>query len=213
MGSPLFYYPLAWLAILWLCVMVHVTGSAPGLTTPAVPAQPKRKRSTEPHPFAGLTHKPPCALCDHGPGETAPAPPRRPAPLPPTHRRPRTVDTSRHFCPHTDCAYRGWLGLHNLRATGHPTGGPWRHCHCTACKGYFPEHHGTILHGKPIAVERIGRVLACLAEGLGLRATARVFAVDANTVRHWLVEVAEPLRAWAAYFLCDLHVQQLQLDE
>jgi len=69
------------------------------------------------------------------------------------------------------------------------------------------------LHGKPIAVERIGRVLACLAEGLGLRATARVFAVDANTVRHWLVEVAEPLRAWAAYFLCDLHVQQLQLDE
>src|SRR5262249_35860288 len=47
----------------------------------------------------------------------------RPDPLPPTHRRPRTVDTSTHFCPHTDSVYRGWLGLGNLRANGHPNGG------------------------------------------------------------------------------------------
>jgi len=52
-----------------------------------------------------------------------------------------------------------------------------------------------------------------LAEGLGIRATARVFEVDANTVLHWLVEAAEQLTAFCAYFLCDLHVQQLQLDE
>jgi len=30
---------------------------------------------------------------------------------------------------------------------------------------------------------------------------------------HWLVEAAEQLRAFAAYFLCDLHLEQLQLDE
>lgn len=214
MRSHLFYYQLALLAILWLSVMVHVTWSEPGLPTPAVPAKPKRKRSTEPNPFAGLMHKPPCALCDHEKtGETAPAPPRRPDPMPPTHRRPQTVDTSMYFCPHTDCAYRVWLGLKNLRANGHPNGDPWRQFHCTVCKGYFPEHHGTIFHGKQIAVELIVRVLACLAEGLGIRATARVFDVDANTVLHWLVEAAEPLRAFAASFLCDLHVQPLQLDE
>jgi len=57
------------------------------------------------------------------------------------------------------------------------------------------------------------RVLACLAEGLGIRATARVFEVDPNTVLQWLVEAAEQLRAFSAYFLCDLHVRQLQLDE
>ena len=56
-------------------------------------------------------------------------------------------------------------------------------------------------------------MLACLAEGLGIRATARVFAVDANTVLQWLVEAAEQLRAFSAYFLCDVHVRQLQLDE
>ena len=133
--------------------------------------------------------------------------------MPPTHRRPRVIDTSRHFCPHTGCDYRGWLGLDNLRANGHPSGGPWRQLYCRACKGYFLETHGTILHGKRMAVELIVHVLACLAEGLGIRATARVFAIDPNTVLQWLVEAAEHLQAFSAYFLCDVHVRQLQLDE
>ena len=74
-------------------------------------------------------------------------------------------------------------------------------------------HHGTIFHGKQAAVELIVRVLACLAEGLGIRATARVFEVAPNTVLQWLVEAAEQLRAFSAPFLCDLHLEQLQLDE
>jgi IS1 family transposase len=133
--------------------------------------------------------------------------------MPPTHRRPRTVDTSRHFCPHAGCRYRGWLGWGNLRANGHPSGGPWRQFHCTACDGYFLETHGTLFHGTQAAVELIVRVLACVAEGLGIRATARVFEVDANTVLQWLVAAAEQLRAFSASFLCDLHLEQLQLDE
>src|SRR5437899_6272776 len=196
--------------------MLHLSGprrSDPPPPESATPIKPKRKLSTEPKAFEGLTHKPHCALCEREPGETPPAPPQRPDPMPPTNRRPRTVDTSMHFCPHTDCDYRGWLGMHNLRANGHPSGGPWRQLHCTACEGYFPEHHGTIFHGKQAPVELIVRVLACLAEGLGIRATARGFEVDPNTVLHWLVEAAEQLRAFSAYFLCALHVEQLQLDE
>ena len=133
--------------------------------------------------------------------------------MPPTNRHPRTVDTSGHFCPHTGCDYRGWLGLGNLRANGHPSGGPWRQFQCRACEGYFLETHGTLFHGKRVAVELIVRVLACLAEGLGIRATARVFEVAPNTVLHWLMEAAEHLRAFSAYCLCDLHVGQVQLDE
>jgi IS1 family transposase len=100
-----------------------------------------------------------------------------------------------------------------LQANGHPNGGPWRQLHCTACDSYFPEHHGTIFQGKQAAVELIVRVLACLAEGLGIRATARVFEVAPNTVLQWLVEAAEQLRAFSAHFLCNLHLEQLQLDE
>src|SRR5215471_8907660 len=213
MVSHLFFYQLALCVLVWLFVMLHLTGSQPGVTIPPVPAQPKRKRSTEPKPFAGLTQTPYCVWCEQETGKTIPAPPPRPEPMPLTNRRPRSVDTSMHFCPHLNCEYRGWLGLGNLRANGHPSGGPWRQFHCTSCNGFFPEHHGTIFHGKQAEVERIVRVLTCLAEGLGIRATGRVFEVEANTVLHWLEEAAEQLRAFSAYFLCDVHVEQLQLDE
>src|SRR4029453_3438369 len=216
MVSHLFFYQLMLIALVWLFLMLHYAWPSDRLLEreqPLTPVRPRRQHSNEPKPFAGLTYKPHCALCGH---ETTPPklpPPVRPDPMPLPNRRPRTVDTAMHFCPHRNCDYRGWLGLNNLRANGHPSGGPWRQLHCLGCKGYFPEHHGTIFHGKQASVEVIVRVLACLAEGLGIRATARVFEVDPTTVLHWLVEAAEQLCAFSAYFFCDLHLEQLQLDE
>jgi IS1 family transposase len=130
-----------------------------------------------------------------------------------TRGRPRQVDTSTHFCPNADCAYRGWVGWGNLRANGHPSGGPWRQLLCIACRRYFLESLGTIFHGKCASVDLIVRVIACLAEGLGIRGTARVFEVEANTVLQWLVEAAEQLRAFSQHFLHDVRVRQVQLDE
>src|SRR5215467_4862193 len=150
MIPPLFYYQLLVLGLLWLFVMLALvwpSPSGPQAPRPTIPSTARRTRSKEPQPFGGLTHKPLCALCDQEATHPTPPPPVRPAPMPPTHRRPRAIDTSRHFCPHMGCDYRGWLGLGNLRANGHPSGGPWRQFHCTACKGYFPEHHGTVVYG------------------------------------------------------------------
>ena len=75
------------------------------------------------------------------------------------------------------------------------------------------ETHGTLFPGKQASVELIVRVLACLAEGLGIRAPARVFEVDPNTVLQWLVEAAEQLQAFSRYVLHDVRVRQVQLDE
>src|SRR5712691_2992166 len=210
------YYQLVVLGLLWLFVMLHSAWPSRCATaqgTPAMPITPRRQRSKELKPFAGLTRKPHCALCEQETAHPQPRPPVRPAPIPSTNRRPRAIDTSMHFCPHVDCAYRGWRGLGNLRANGHPNGSPWRQFHCTACKGYFLETHSTIFHGKRVSVELIIRVLACLAEGLGIRGTARVFEVDPNTVLQWLVEAAEQLQAFSRHFLHDIRVNQVQLDE
>jgi hypothetical protein len=154
------YYQLAILGCLWLCIMLHSgwpsrsTASHPKPSQP-VPSKGKRKRANEPKAFEGLTQRPHCAACAHDAHHPQASPPRRPDPMPPTHRRPRVIDTSRHFCPHGGCDYRGWLGLGNLRANGHPSGGPWRQFHCTACKGYFLETHGTIFHGKQASVQTV----------------------------------------------------------
>jgi len=79
---------------------------------------------------------------------------------------------------------------------------------CTACKGYFPEHHGTLFYGQRVPVALIVHVLACLAEGLGMRATVRVCEVDPNTVLGWLGEAAEQLQTFVQYVLCEVHVKQ-----
>ena len=212
------YYQLAIVGLLWLCIMLHYVWPSQGAVSPQPPAAPvppkfKRKRANEPKPFEGLTQKPLCAACEHEANHPTPLLPQRPEPMPPTNRRPCAIDTSMHFCPHVGCDYQGWLGLGNLRANGHPSGGPWRQLYCRSCRGYFLETHGTLFHGKRLSVELIVRVLACLAEGLGIRATHRVFEVDQNTVLQWLVEAAEQLQAFTHCFLCDVHVTQLQLDE
>src|SRR5713101_2525012 len=87
-----FYYQLVVLGLLWLCVMLHLAWPSPDVTTqtkPAKPITPRRQRSTEPKPFAGLTHKPHCALCAQEAAHPQAPPPVRPDPIPPTHRRPR----------------------------------------------------------------------------------------------------------------------------
>src|SRR5262249_12297141 len=216
MVSHLFFSQLTLIALVWLCVMLHwawPSDSAAACPSPlgATPPRPKRRR--EPQPFVGLPRKPPCDACAQA---TAPRPLAPSAPPPrivPTRGRRRQVDTATHFCPNPDCAYRGWVGWGNLRANGHPNGGPWRQLLCVACHRYFLETLGTLFHGKHASVELIVRVLACLAEGLGIRGTARVFEVDPNTVLQWLVEAAGQLRAFVQHFLHDLRVHQVQLDE
>jgi IS1 family transposase len=216
MVSELFFSQLVLIALLWLCCMLHgVWPSDGGATrpTPSQPTPPLRRRSREPKPFPGLLHTPHCAACEQAAQAPEALPPPAPLPIISRRGRPREVDTSQQFCPNANCDYRGWVDWGNLRANGHPRGGPWRQCYCTACEGSFLETHGTPLHGKRVAPDLLGWAVGALAEGLGIRAVARVFEVDPNTVLQWLVEVADHATALSRYFLHDVRVTQVQLDE
>ena len=214
-SNPIFYNLLL-LSLVWLCIMFHVlwpyecTGPRP---TPPKPTLLPRKRSKDPKPFTGLLHKPLCAACEHA-AETRPQAPGAPPPLITfTRGRKRTIDTAQQFCPDQDCCYYGWPSRGNIRSNGHPGGKPWRQFQCVACDGYFQETQGTPLHGKRVAPEKLVWAVGALAEGLGIRAVARVFEVDPNTVLAWLVEVADHAAAFSRYFLHDVRVTQVQLDE
>jgi IS1 family transposase len=212
----LLFYQLLLIALVLIYLMLHVGWPSPPRTssqTTVRPEKPRHQRSKEPKPFPGFMQKPLCAACEHD-LEARPQAPGTPPPVMIfTQGRRRTVDTRSHFCPDPDCSYYGRLGCGNLRANGHPGGQPWRQLQCVSCHGYFYETHGTLFHGKRSSPELIVRVMACLAEGLGIRGTARVFEIDPNTVLQWLVEAAEQLQAFSAYFLYELQINQVQLDE
>ena len=67
MVSHLFYYQLALIALVWLCLMLQWAWPSDPATCPppSEPTPPKPKRHREPPPFAGLTTKPPCDACEH----------------------------------------------------------------------------------------------------------------------------------------------------
>ena len=216
MVPNLLFYQLLLVALVLIGLILHVWWlDHPSATpqTPLQPGRPRRQRSKAPKPFTGLIHKPLCEACEPGADVRPKAPGVPPPVLTFARGRRRTVDTRLHFCPDPDCSYHGWLGRGNLRSNGHPGGQPGRQLQCVSCHGYFFETYGTIFQGKRSSPELIVRVIACLAEGLGIRGTARVFEIDPNTVLQWLVEAAEQLHAFSAYFLHELHLNQIQLDE
>jgi len=55
--------------------------------------------------------------------------------------------------------------------------------------------------------------VTAVAEGLGIRAVARVFAVEPNTVLTWVSAAASRLAAFSRYRLHDVRVNHVQLDE
>jgi len=153
-----FFYQLVLLGLLWLFVMLHYAWPSRCVAAPHKPAKPimpRRKRSSDPQPFPGLTRKPSCAACAQAHASAPQLPGCPPPRIVPTRGRPCQVDTSQHFCPHPDCDYRGWVGWGNLSANGHPSGGPWRQLYCSQGEGDFLETRGTPLYGKRVSPDRL----------------------------------------------------------
>jgi transposase-like protein len=210
-SDPMF--ALAVGVVCMLLIMLSCQRCAGAKATPVSTKPPRAKR--DPKPFAGFIHKPDCPLCEPGaePQLSVPAPPAPPPRMIVTRGRRRHVDTTEQFCPQATCSYHGRVGLGNIRANGHPNGRRWRQMVCLGCQRHFLETHGTPFHGKQVEPDKLVWAIATLAEGLGIRAVARVFETDPNTILLWLVEAADHLEAFSRHFVHDLDVEQVQMDE
>src|SRR5712691_2477675 len=207
MVSHLVFYQLGLIVLVWVFLMLSgLWPSEPAAARPMTPKplMPRGKRSKKPQHFQGLTRQPCCAACEQAIEATRLPPSPPPPPMTSTRGRRRHIDTSQHFCPDPACRYGGWLGPGNITSNGHPSSGQWRQLYRSICRGYFLETHGTPLHRKLASSDMFVWAMGALAEGLGIRAVARVFEVDPNTVLQWLVEAADHLQAFSQYSLHDV---------
>ena len=215
MASNLLFYQLLLVALVCLCFGLHALWprARPGVRPTLLPPSPPRpQRSREPTAFAGLLHKPLCAACAQATASGYKAPSTPPPLLTSARGRKRTINSQHQFGPALDGAYYGWLGRGNIRANGHPGGTPWRQWQCVSCLGYCHQLHGTPRHGKHVSLDKLVWAVGALAAGLGIRAVARGFEVDPNTVWAWLVAVADHAAAFARYCRHDVRVTQVPLD-
>jgi hypothetical protein len=99
-----------------------------------------------------------------------------------------TDDLSRFCCQNPDCPRYGERGGGNLSACDRFAQANHRLLYCSASKARFSEFKGTPLFNSKLPHDEVLAILEHLAEGCGVRQTARLVGVNKDTVTRlaWL---------------------------
>lgn len=118
------------------------------------------------------------------------------------------------YCPFKDCEDYEETGKGNIvfiRKYG--VGDTQNLFKCKSCERTFSERRGTLLFNCKLKEEKVYQILKCLAEGNGVRATARIVGVNKNTVGSVIERVGEHMEKVTEYLLQEYHLKEWQLDE
>jgi transposase-like protein len=129
---------------------------------------------------------------------------------------PRRVSTEGYACHQPACPYYGVTdaAIHALVADGyHGRSDHIRRFRCQACRHTVSARAGTALYRLKTPPQRIGEVLATLAEGLDVGAAVRVFRHGEATITRWRDRAAAHAEQVHRHFLRSLHLPHVQLDE
>jgi IS1 family transposase len=185
------------------------------LTDGAVPVQPV----ATPEPAVTVEaddagHQP----CDT-PAPTAESPAETGSTTKPGPGRPRTIPTAHRCCPHEGCRAYGRSGddpLHDIVGYGTYTtvhGEVRQMYRCNVCGQPFSETAGTPFADLKTPIQTVCTALQELAEGLGIRAVARIHGLQPDTVLEWLKKAGLHCQLLSEYMMQELQVTQVQLDE
>ena len=84
---------------------------------------------------------------------------------------------------------------------------------CVKCGREFSARHNSVFSGFHTDEKTIYRVLKALAEGNGMRACARIFDIDKNTIALILETAACHCEQLSKHLLKDYRMDECQLDE
>jgi transposase-like protein len=115
------------------------------------------------------------------------------------------------YCPNKECDSYGKLGQGNIVRYGKSRQGRQRY-KCKVCKKVFNERKGTLFYGKRTAVKDIVESLGMVAEGMGIRATARVKGIKHDTLSAWLREAGSQAQQVEAILMQKYHWRASQID-
>jgi hypothetical protein len=93
-----------------------------------------------------------------------------------------TDNLTRFCCQNPGCGLYGRRGEANLLVIDHFGEARHRLLYCRACKARFSEFKGTPLFNSKLPHDKVLAVLEHLAEGCGVRQTARLVGVNKDTV-------------------------------
>ena len=118
------------------------------------------------------------------------------------------------FCPNEQCKDYGLRGQGNIAVRGKYGKNKSRDLlYCRTCGKRFAATRSSALFGLHLSPETIRQIIHHAAEGVGVRATARLLDMDKDTVNRVILRAGEHCARVLSDLLTSLELTEAQLDE
>lgn len=124
------------------------------------------------------------------------------------------ADIDNSFCPNKDCKDYRIRNRGNIRYRGKYGKDKTKDLlYCRTCGKRFASTRATAFFGLHLSDEKIGQIIHHAAEGVGVRATARLLGLDKDTVNRVILRAGEHCQLVLSSLLRSLKLKEAQLDE
>jgi transposase-like protein len=125
------------------------------------------------------------------------------------------VTISDYFCPNENCKCYGLRGQGNLVKAGtYKNHNISRQMFkCKVCQSRFSETRNTIFFGSHYSEETIQSIIRSVAEGNGVRATARMLGLSKDSVNKVILSAGRYSETVMNSLLKNLYLKECQMDE
>ena len=118
------------------------------------------------------------------------------------------------FCPNKQCKDYGLRGQGNIAVRGKYGKDKSRDLlYCRTCGKRFASTRASAMFGLHLPAETIRQIIHHAAEGVGVRATARLLGLDKDTVNRVILRAGEHCARVLSSLLTSLELHETQLDE
>ncbi len=118
------------------------------------------------------------------------------------------------FCPNKQCKDYGLRGQGNIAIRGKYGKDKNRDLlYCRTCGKRFASTRASAMFGLHLPAETIRQIIHHAAEGVGVRATARLLGLDKDTVNRVILRAGEHCARVLSSLLTSLQLDETQLDE
>ena len=118
------------------------------------------------------------------------------------------------FCPNKDCKDYGLQNHGNIAIRGKYGKEKTKDLlYCRTCGKRFAPTRATAFFGLHLTDEKITQIIHHAAEGVGVRATARLLSINKDTVNRVILRAGEHCEIVLSSLLRSLKLKETQLDE
>lgn len=113
------------------------------------------------------------------------------------------------YCDNPNCSCYNKVGVDNIRTNSRAKG----QVYCNRCKNIWVVTKGTMFFGLRTPIDKVIKVLQCLARGMGVNNTCRQENITADSILEWIIKASKHSNEFTQYMQQEMHLDQVQIDE